>query len=89
VIVGLGMAGRHILSGMFGVGGGFPHHRPLLIFYGIPPAVAVAFLRATQVAGTSRFRNASRNRPSRRGSKLPDGRGDGGRRARWDRCSAA
>ena len=40
VIVGLGcLVG--ILSGMFGVGGGFLK-TPLLIFYGIPPAVAVA-----------------------------------------------
>ena len=30
-----------ILSGMFGVGGGFLT-TPLLIFYGIPPAVAAA-----------------------------------------------
>ena len=30
-----------MLSGMFGVGGGFLT-TPLLIFYGIPPAVAVA-----------------------------------------------
>ena len=50
VIVGLGMA-VGILSGMFGVGGGFLT-TPLLIFYGIPPAVAVAS-SATQVAGTS------------------------------------
>src|SRR5512138_2430781 len=40
-----------VLSGMFGVGGGFLT-TPLLIFYGIPPAVAVAS-SATQVAGTS------------------------------------
>jgi len=50
VIVGLG-ALVGILSGMFGVGGGFLT-TPLLIFYGIPPAVAVASA-ATQVTGTS------------------------------------
>ncbi len=38
VIIGLGgLVG--ILSGMFGVGGGFLT-TPLLIFYGIPPTVA-------------------------------------------------
>jgi len=50
VIVGLGgIVG--VLSGMFGVGGGFLT-TPLLIFYGIPPAVAVAS-SATQITGTS------------------------------------
>lgn len=44
-------AGVGVLSGMFGVGGGFLT-TPLLIFYGIPPTVAVAS-SATQVAGTS------------------------------------
>jgi uncharacterized protein len=39
------------LSGMFGVGGGFLT-TPLLIFYGIPPAIAVASA-ATQVTGSS------------------------------------
>lgn len=39
------------LSGMFGVGGGFLT-TPLLIFYGIPPAIAVA-TSATQVTGSS------------------------------------
>jgi uncharacterized protein len=39
------------LSGMFGVGGGFLT-TPLLIFYGIPPAVAVAS-SATQITGSS------------------------------------
>ena len=33
--------GVGVLSGMFGVGGGFLT-TPLLIFYGIPPAVAAA-----------------------------------------------
>ena len=37
-----GVAG--LLAGMFGVGGGFLA-TPLLIFVGIPPAVAVARLR--------------------------------------------
>ena len=50
VIVLLG-AGVGFLSGMFGVGGGFLT-TPLLIFYGIPPAVAVAS-SATQITGSS------------------------------------
>ncbi len=50
VIVALGgIVG--FLSGMFGVGGGFLT-TPLLIFYGIPPAIAVASA-ATQVTGSS------------------------------------
>lgn len=50
VIIGLGgLVG--VLSGMFGVGGGFLT-TPLLIFYGIPPAVAVAS-SATQITGAS------------------------------------
>ncbi len=50
VIIGLGgVVG--VLSGMFGVGGGFLT-TPLLIFYGIPPAVAVAS-SATQITGAS------------------------------------
>jgi hypothetical protein len=50
VIVALGgMVG--VLSGMFGVGGGFLT-TPLLIFYGIPPTVAAASA-ATQVTGSS------------------------------------
>src|SRR3546814_815132 len=40
-----------LLSGMFGVGGGFLT-TPLLMFYGIPPAIAVAS-SATQVTGAS------------------------------------
>lgn len=40
-----------ILSGMFGVGGGFMT-TPLLIFYGIPPTVAAASA-STQVTGAS------------------------------------
>jgi uncharacterized protein len=44
-----GMVG--ILSGMFGVGGGFLT-TPLLVFYGIPPTVAAASA-ATQVTGSS------------------------------------
>lgn len=50
VIIGLGgIVG--LLSGMFGVGGGFLT-TPLLIFYGIPPAVAAASA-TTQVTGAS------------------------------------
>jgi uncharacterized protein len=40
-----------MLSGMFGVGGGFLT-TPLLIFYGIPPTVAAASA-STQVTGAS------------------------------------
>lgn len=50
VIVAMGL-GVGFLSGMFGVGGGFLT-TPLLIFYGIPPAVAVAS-SATQLTGAS------------------------------------
>ena len=49
-IVGLGFV-VGLLSGMFGVGGGFLT-TPLLIFYGIPPTVAVASA-ATQIMGAS------------------------------------
>src|SRR4029079_5984572 len=50
VIVLLG-AGTGILSGIFGVGGGFLT-TPLLIFYGVPPPVAAASA-ASQVTGAS------------------------------------
>ena len=50
VIVALGL-GVGLLSGMFGVGGGFLT-TPLLIFYGIPPTVAAAS-SASQVTGAS------------------------------------
>ena len=50
LIVLLGV-GTGILSGVFGVGGGFLT-TPLLIFYGIPPTVAAASA-ATQVTGAS------------------------------------
>ncbi|MFB0613468.1 sulfite exporter TauE/SafE family protein [Aurantiacibacter poecillastricola] len=50
VIVALGLA-TGILSGVFGVGGGFLT-TPLLIFYGIPPTVAAASA-ASQVTGAS------------------------------------
>ena len=50
VIVLLGF-GVGLLSGMFGVGGGFLT-TPLLIFYGIPPTVAVASA-TTQITGAS------------------------------------
>src|SRR5215208_3208850 len=49
-MVGLGF-GVVLLSGMFGVGGGVLT-TPLLIFYGIPPPVAVASA-ATQITGAS------------------------------------
>lgn len=50
VIIGLGVL-TGLLSGMFGVGGGFLT-TPLLIFYGVPPTVAAASA-ATQVTGAS------------------------------------
>ncbi|MBL6770164.1 MAG: sulfite exporter TauE/SafE family protein [Rhizobiales bacterium] len=50
VIFGMGGA-VGILSGMFGVGGGFLM-TPLLIFYGIPPIVAVA-TEANQIVASS------------------------------------
>lgn len=50
VIIGLGLV-VGLLSGMFGVGGGFLT-TPLLIFYGIPPTVAAASA-STQVTGAS------------------------------------
>lgn len=50
VIVGLGLL-TGILSGLFGVGGGFLT-TPLLIFYGVPPTVAAASA-STQVTGAS------------------------------------
>ena len=50
LIIGLG-ALVGVLSGMFGVGGGFLT-TPLLIFYGIPPTVAVASA-VTQITGAS------------------------------------
>jgi uncharacterized protein len=50
VIIGLGVI-TGMLSGMFGVGGGFLT-TPLLIFYGVPPTVAAASA-ASQVTGAS------------------------------------
>ncbi|MEX0503672.1 sulfite exporter TauE/SafE family protein [Alphaproteobacteria bacterium LSUCC0719] len=50
IIIGLG-GGVGFLSGLFGVGGGFLM-TPLLIFFGIPPAVAVA-TEANQIVASS------------------------------------
>lgn len=50
VILGLGFVVGY-LSGVFGVGGGFLL-TPLLIFYGIPPGIAVA-TTANQIAGVT------------------------------------
>lgn len=50
IIVGLGVL-TGLLSGIFGVGGGFLT-TPLMIFYGIPPTVAAASA-ASQVTGAS------------------------------------
>lgn len=62
IILGMGAA-VGFLSGMFGVGGGFLI-TPLLIFYNIPPAVAVAtgasLVVASSVSGTiTHFRRGS------------------------------
>ena len=52
ILILFGMGGMvGILSGMFGVGGGFLM-TPLLIFYGIPPIVAVA-TEANQIVASS------------------------------------
>ena len=62
IIVALG-ALTGVLSGMFGVGGGFLT-TPLMIFYGIPPTVAAASA-ASQVTGASvsgAFAHARRGR---------------------------
>ena len=50
IIIGLG-GGVGFLSGLFGVGGGFLM-TPLLIFFGIPPAVAVS-TEANQIVASS------------------------------------
>ena len=50
LLLGLG-GGVGVLSGLFGVGGGFLM-TPLLIFIGIPPAVAVA-TEANQIVASS------------------------------------
>jgi len=50
IVIGLG-GGVGFLSGLFGVGGGFLM-TPLLIFFGIPPAVAVA-TEANQIVASS------------------------------------
>ena len=50
VVITMG-AGVGFLSGMFGVGGGFLM-TPLLIFYGIPPAIAVG-TEASQIVASS------------------------------------
>jgi uncharacterized membrane protein YfcA len=50
LLLGLG-AGVGLLSGLFGVGGGFLM-TPLLIFIGVPPAIAVGS-EAAQIVGAS------------------------------------
>ncbi|GAA0545725.1 hypothetical protein FHS83_000669 [Rhizomicrobium palustre] len=50
IVLGLGF-GVGFLSGVFGIGGGFLL-TPVLIFYGIPPGVAVA-TTASQIAGVT------------------------------------
>ena len=54
MILGLGAAVGFI-SGLFGIGGGFLM-TPLLIFLGIPPAVAVATQTAQIVASSTTSR---------------------------------
>ena len=58
VVLGFGVG---LLSGMFGVGGGFLT-TPILIFYGIPPTVAVASA-TTQITGASVSGTGVRMRP--------------------------
>ena len=71
-----------LLSGMFGVGGGFIL-TPLLFFIGIPPAVAVASA-ANQIAGSSVLGASSRHLPAQ-DRRLQDGAGAARRRrARLD-----
>ncbi len=73
-----------LLSGMFGIGGGFLT-TPLLMFYGIPPPVAVASA-VTQITGASvsgvmvHMRRRSTRR-SRRPSSPPPSAGRGRRGA--------
>ena len=50
IVLGMGFS-VGFLSGVFGVGGGFLL-TPVLIFYGIPPGVAVA-TTASQIAGVT------------------------------------
>ncbi len=50
LVLGMGLAVGYI-SGMFGIGGGFLM-TPLLIFIGVPPAVAVG-TQANQLVGAS------------------------------------
>ena len=58
IILGMGAA-VGFLSGMFGVGGGFLI-TPLLIFYNVPPAIAVALaMTALICAGVTNGRTAS------------------------------
>ena len=85
VIIGLGgLVG--LLTGMVGVGGGFLT-TPILIFYGIPPAVAVASA-TTQITGTSISGVLAHRRRARR--RRADGRGgDRRRRARLARSAAS
>ena len=75
-IVALGLL-VGVLSGMFGVGGGFLT-TPLLIFYGIPPTVAVASA-TTQITGASVSGVMVHMR--RGGVDLQNGRRDDRRRA--------
>jgi uncharacterized membrane protein YfcA len=69
---------------MFGVGGGFLT-TPLLIFYGVPPAVAVAS-SASQMTGASVSGVFAHSR--RKGVDYQDGRRCWSRAARSGRCSA-
>ena len=73
-----------VLSGMFGIGGGFLT-TPLLMFYGIPPPVAVASA-VTQITGASVSGVMVHMR--RGGARPADGGGDDGRRASSARSPA-
>ena len=85
VFIFLAMGGAvGFLSGLFGVGGGFLM-TPLLIFSGIPPAVAVGTESAQIVASSVSGAFAQWRRKQHR---LHDGRGAAGRRHRRLRRSA-
>ena len=71
------------ISGMFGIGGGFLM-TPVLVFLGIPPAVAVASM-SNHVAASSMSSVHLLRPQARRG--FPDGRRAGGAAARWARWS--
>ena len=79
VILGMG-AGVGMLSGIFGVGGGFLM-TPLLIFLGVPPPVAVGTeanqIVASSVSGVLALRDGATAREHARLDPRHDHAGDG------------